>query len=368
MSRTLSPSAKHLLDSARNLSGAADFLSSGKSTFGKWCIPDLLPQQCTAVIYSPTGSGKTFVALHLALSKAAGLPWFGKPMEGGTVVYLVTEDRPGVEARAVAAARHMDLPLDDIAFEFLTPPPIHAEGWASNLIDALREIQGRNKQPIVAVFLDTLGPSFGGRSQDDAAQMTLATDAMQAVAEHFKCAFVTVHHSGKDEARGMRGSQVLKDRVDAVITLSKAKGGAIGINIEKQRNGALGAPLTCRLEQVDIAIGPGRVEHTCIVADLAIASVASPTTAPASGKPLKLSRDERAVLDVIRAAGQPITVRNLGILTKDKLVAIKLRSDNAVRSANSNARKQLLAKRCIEFDAESDTVRICQKTLELQNF
>jgi hypothetical protein len=367
MSR-ISPSAKHLLDNARNLSGAADFLSSGKSTFGKWCIPGLLPQQCTAVIYSPTGTGKTFVALHLALSKAAGLPWFGKPMEGGTVVYLVTEDRSGVEARAVAAARHMDLPLDDIAFEFVTPFAIHADGWAASLIEVLTEIQTRNEQPIVAVFLDTLGASFGGRSQDDAAQMTLATDAMQAVAEHFKCAFVTVHHSGKNEERGMRGSQVLKDRVDAVITLSKAKGGAIAINVEKQRNGALGAPLSCRLEQVDIVTGPGRVEQTCIVADLAIASTASPTIAPAEGKQTKLSGDERAVLEAIKASGEPITVRNFGILTKDTLIAIKPRNDGAVRTAISHIRKQLLAKQFIEIDEETETVRICQKTSELQIF
>jgi hypothetical protein len=363
----LSAAARHLLSNARNLSGAAELLSSGKSTFGKWCIPGLLPQQCTAVIYSPTGSGKTFLALHLALSKAAGLPWFGKAMEGGTVVYLVTEDRAGVEARAVAAAEHLQLP-DHTSFEFVTPFAIHAEGWAASLIEVLTEIQGRNEEPIVAVFLDTLGASFGGRSQDDAAQMTLATDAMQAVAEHFKCAVVTVHHSGKDEARGMRGSQVLKDRVDTVITLGKAKGGAIAINVEKQRNGAPGAPLTFRLAQVDIAAGSGRIERTCIVADLAIATAPSPVTAPANGKPVKLSRDERAILEAIKAEGKPVDVRKLGILTKDVLIGIKARSDNAVRSANSNARKQLLAKGCIEFDAETSSIRICQKTLEFQNF
>jgi hypothetical protein len=215
--------------------------------------------------------------------------------------------------------------------------------------------------------MDTLGAAFGGRSQDDAAQMTLATDAMQAVAEHFKCAFVAVHHSGKDETRGMRGSQVLKDRVDTVITLSKAKSGAIGIQVEKQRNGALGAPLSCRLEQVDIATGPARSDQTCVVTDLTVAA-ASPPTAPANGKPLKLSRDERAILDVIKAAGKPISVRNLGILTKDTLVAIKQRNDNAVRTAASYARKQLLAKGFIEIVGENDDVRICQKASELQNF
>ena len=368
MNRARSGAANVLLANARNLSDAADFLQSGKSTFGKWCIPGLLPQQCTAVIYSPTGSGKTFVALHLALTVAAALPWLGQSIPGGTVVYFVTEDRPGVEARAVAAAQNLGLALDDTAFEFVTPFAIHADGWATGMIEALAEIQTRNERPISAVFLDTLGAAFGGRSQDDAAQMTLATDAMQAVAEHFKCAFVAVHHSGKDETRGMRGSQVLKDRVDTVITLSKAKGGGIGIAVEKQRNGAPGAPLSCRLAPVELIIGKDRTETTCVVADLAIASAASPPTAPPDGKPLKLSRDECAVLDAIRTAGKPTSVRNLGILTKDTLVAIKQRSDNAVRTATSYARKQLLAKGLIEIVDNTDNVRICQKTSELQNF
>lgn len=367
MSR-ISPAAKQLLDNARNLAGAADFLSSGRSTFGKWCIPGLLPQQGTVVVYGPTGAGKTFVTLHLALSIAGAVDWFGKPLRGGTVVYLVPEDRPGAEARAVAAALQMGLPLADLAFEFLSPSPIHSESWADNIIAALREIQGRNETPLAAVFLDTLGASFGGRSQDDAAQMTLATDAMQAVAEHFKCIFVAVHHSGKDEARGMRGSQVLKDRVDAVVTLGKVKGGAIAINVEKQRNGALGAPLTCRLAHADLSVGGGRTESTCIVTDLTIAAVSSPTTVPANGKPLKLSGDERAVLKAIMASSDPISVRNFGILTKDTLVAIKPRKDGAVRTAISYIRKQLLSKGLIEIDERADIVRICQKTSELQNF
>jgi hypothetical protein len=338
------------------------------STFGKWCIPGLLPKQGTAAIYGPTGSGKTFFALHLALSKAAGLPWFGSPMEAGTVVYLVTEDRPGVEARAVAAAKHMGLTLEDTVFEFLTPFPIHVEDWAKSLIEVLTEIQTRNGEPIAAVFLDTLGAAFGGRSQDDAAQMTLVTDAMQAIAEHFECVFVVVHHSGKNEARGMRGSQVLKDRVDAVITLSKAKGGMIGIKVEKQRNGALGAPLTCILAHADVSVGGGRVESTRIVTDLAIAGTSSPTIAPADAKPVKLARDEKAVFDAMKEAREPMTVRNFEVLTKAALIAVKPRKNGAVRTAISHTKNQLLSKKIIEIDEQADSVRICQKTSEFQNF
>lgn len=368
MTRAISDAAKCLLATSSNLSKAAENLNSGNSTFGKWAIPDLLPQQGTAVIYGRTGSGKTFFSLHLALSKAAGMPWFGVPLQSGTVVYLVTEDRPGVEARAVAAARHMELVLEDMPFAFVKPFAIHIDDWAANLIEALRAIQTRYARPITAVFLDTLGASFGGRSQDDAAQMTLATDAMQAVAEHFKCVFVAVHHSGKDETRGMRGSQVLKDRVDTVITLGKAKGGSIGINIEKQRNGAPGAPLACRLESADIAVGPSHIESTCIVTDLAIVRASSHAIARVELRPSKLSGDERAVLKAVKSVSEPITIQEFGILTKRTLIDYKSRKDGAVRTAVSHVKQQLLAKKFIEFDEKTGIVRICQKVLELDVF
>lgn len=366
MSRALSAPARVLLSNSRNLWDAAVCLESDMSTFGKWCIPGLLPKQGTAAIYGPTGSGKTFFAVHLALSKAAGLPWFGPRMEVGTAVYLITEDRPGVEARAVAAAKHLGLKLEDTAFEFLTPFAIHVDHWASSLIEALTEIQTRNDEPIAAVFLDTLGAAFGGRSQDDAAQMTLVADAMQAIAEHFKCVFVVVHHSGKNEARGMRGSQVLKDRVDAVITLSKAKGDWISINVEKQRNGASGASLTCRLSYAEVSIGGGHVESTRIVTALAIAATSS-TIARAHAKPVKLARDEKAVFDAMKATPEPVTIRNFEILTKAALIAVKPRKDGAVRTAISHTKNQLLSKKLIEIDEQADTVRICQKTSELEN-
>ncbi|MBR1156867.1 AAA family ATPase [Bradyrhizobium sp. JYMT SZCCT0428] len=366
MSRALSAPAKVLLSNSRNLSDAAAFLQSDMSTFGKWCIPGLLPKQGTAAIYGPTGSGKTFFAVHLALSKAAGLPWFGPRMEAGTVVYLVTEDRLGVEARAVAAAKHMGLKLEDTAFEFLTPFAIHVEDWANSLIEVLSEIQIRNGEPIAIVFLDTLGAAFGGRSQDDAAQMTLVADAMQAIAEHFKCVFVVVHHSGKNAAKGMRGSQVLKDRVDAVIELSKTKGDMMRIEVEKQRNGAPGAPLTCRLSYAKVSVGGGRVESTRIVTEVAIAAT-SPMIARAPAKPVKLARDEKAVFDAMNATPVPLTVRNFDLLTRAALIAAKPRKDGAVRTAISHTKKQLLSKKIIEIDEQADIVRICQKTSELEN-
>jgi hypothetical protein len=297
--------------------------------------------------------------------RAAGLSWFGAKIEPGTVVYLAGEDRPGVEARAVAAARSMKLPLDDLPFEFMSPGPIHTAGWAASLTEALREIQTRQEKPLAAVFLDTLGSVFGGSDPNDSSQMNEATKAMETIASEFACAFVAIHHTGKDKARGLRGAQVLEDNLDTVIFLDRLRSGEISICVEKQRNGSPGYSMTFRLDSADVDLGGGHVEQTRIVVDLAMITNAPPI-APAVTTPTSLSADEKAALNALISATMPITVRNFPILTKAALIARKRRNDGAVRTAISHVKSQLLAKQFIEIDEKTGTVRICQKASELE--
>jgi hypothetical protein len=362
---TIAVRAEKLLSSGRSIAAADELLRSGQSTFGRWCLPGLLPQECTAALYGPTGAGKTFVALHLAISLASGASWFGNKIEPGTIAYFASENRPGVEARGVAAARHIGLSLGDLPIEFLPPEPIHTAGWADVMNEVLDRTELRYQRRLTAVFLDTLGATFGGNDQNDSAKMTIAADAMQAVSERFKCAFVAVHHSGKDIQKGLRGSQVLKDRVDTVLALNKTRDGGACLTIEKQRNGPTDTVLTCNFAPVDVDRGGGLVERTRVVADLVMANVSSPAIAPTDPKPHGLSRDTTIVLEEIRAAKEPVFVRNLKILTEAKLIEAKQRNDGAVRSAISNAKKQLISKGYIELDPSGETVRIRQKASEL---
>jgi hypothetical protein len=354
MTRVISPDAQKLLNNARSLEDAEKFLVSGQSSFGNWCLPGLLPQQGTCVLYGQSGSGKSFFAVHLALHIAGGLPWLGSKVKKGTVVYLTTEDRTGIEARAVASVRHMDSPqLERLPLVFLTPPPLHSEAWSNAMIDVLSEIQFRNGQPVEAVFLDTLGAAFGGRSQDDAAQMTLATDAIHSITEYFKCMFLSVHHSGKDRYRGMRGSQVLRDRSDTVIAVSASRGGFITAEIQKQRNGPIIAPIKFMLEPTQVSIGDVSI-RTCTIVDLSISlNGANKTTADAEQTAIrKPPRDSLTALEVLKnitnGAGVPIEVWRNAVYQ-----AFGDREKDAKRQAFNTARKRLLTDRLVTITGDT---------------
>jgi len=344
------------LANARTLSEAADLLETGKSSFGRWAIADIFQEQGTAVLYGQSGTSKSFFAIKTALALCSGRPWFGKHVRQGSVVYLAAEDRPGVEARAVAAARRMEeTALADLCLEFLTPPPIHSDAWRDDLPAALEAIQIRQERKITAVILDTLGAAFGGNSQDDAASMTVATDRAEAIAERLRCLFISVHHSGKDLERGMRGSQVLKDRSDTVLTLSK-KNGSFAATIEKQRNGAVGASLAFQLAPVEVVFGSERIE-TCVVDELE--SLLPDTERPPDNSQLQLTRklpnDTKIALEALKslvAVGGEVRLSDWSMAARQ---AFGPRSDEALRAAFYGAKKRLVEDKTVRI--EGDTVR-----------
>ena len=44
----------------------------------EWLVAGILPAKSIAQLYGGSGSGKSFVALDMALSVATGRPWLGK--------------------------------------------------------------------------------------------------------------------------------------------------------------------------------------------------------------------------------------------------------------------------------------------------
>ena len=179
--------------------------------------------------------------------------------------------------------------------------------------------------------------------------MTIATDAIQAIAEHFECLFLSIHHSGKDQHRGMRGSQVLKDRSDTVITNSAFKNGTITATIQKQRNGAVGGPITFKLAPVQIPLGDTHID-TCVVADLSIGSSAGLGTKfdvgaqeeesqPRRGK---VPRDTEIALNALTSLTDGTEI-SVGLWRAAVYKAFGDRHNDTKRQAFNTAKKRLLA-------------------------
>ena len=67
-----------------------------------WLIDGIPPTNALAVLYGLPGAGKTFVALSMALSIAAGHRWCGKLTKSVSVLYVAAEGLRGFQLRMQA--------------------------------------------------------------------------------------------------------------------------------------------------------------------------------------------------------------------------------------------------------------------------
>lgn len=78
-------------------------------------IPDWLPVGYASLLAGHGGIGKSGIALHLASCIAAGLPFFGMPVERRRVLYLSCEDRENVlHWRLSRVGKHESLSIADL--------------------------------------------------------------------------------------------------------------------------------------------------------------------------------------------------------------------------------------------------------------
>lgn len=73
-------------------------------------IADLIGPRDLAVVYGPSGGGKTFVALDLGFHLALGLPIAGKETRRCAVLYVSYEGARGIKRRIVAARNKLGEP------------------------------------------------------------------------------------------------------------------------------------------------------------------------------------------------------------------------------------------------------------------
>jgi len=285
-------------------------------TFGFTTLPDLLgreyplhlvrgvfPQIGTSVLYGAPGLGKSFIALDIALSVAAGLDVFGRPALQGSAIYLSTEGKTGMRARAEAWALSRGLDIADLPIALIEEPKnLREPAVAAPLIDRLKRLVDKSGIPCRFICIDTMSQCLFGdeNSQDVMTQFAAAATKMASVLETQVC---VIHHTGKDESKGARGSSVINGNYDTLLQLAAGEGEfELVLRTGKQKNGKKTA-LSILLEEVSCGTDRDGEE----VRSLAVSVKSGETldydalSAPSSGK--GLSDSAKTVLRVLEEAG-----------------------------------------------------------------
>jgi len=262
-----------------------------------WCVRGVLPARGLAAIAGPSGSGKSFLAFDMAAAIAGGWRWFGQRVEAAPVVYAALEGEAGYKLRAQAWEAN------------------HGQALPNGLrlmLDPFKLTEAQDVQDLAAVvpagavvIIDTLNRAAPESDENSSRDMGLILEAAKRLQALTGGLVLLVHHTGKDESKGLRGHSSLFAALDAVVTVSR-DGDRREWKMGKSKDGADGEAHTFKLQVETL----GFDEH----GDPLTSCVVVPTNEPPKEpKGKRMGECEGAVLEFL--ASRPGGVRK-GDVTK----------------------------------------------------
>lgn len=245
------------------------FLSAGEflqdEVHVAYLISEMVERDTTGQLFGPSGGGKTFVALHLALAVATGGEVHGRRADRGLVLYLAGEGHGGLRRRVKAFQKHhgtephvlelFHISRQTIPFDGSGLPAVKAEAKA--LADTLNA-------PIALIVIDTLARHLDGdeNSTSDMNRFVAAVDDLRST---FPGAVaLIVHHSGHGEEtkKRARGSSALKAAMDFEICCDRGL-----LTFTKMKDSEAPEPIPFKLRPVQIGTTEDGAPLTSCVAE-----------------------------------------------------------------------------------------------------
>jgi 5S rRNA maturation endonuclease (ribonuclease M5) len=199
----------------------------------EWMIEGVLTKHGFAVMYGAPGTGKSFIAIDMALCMAHGIAWHGRATNAGAVLYIAGEGVGGLGKRVKAWKAHHELSSNGS----LKVLPVAVDMIDDESIDKLlRTIDSLNTE-FSCLVIDTVARSMTGE-ENSATDMSAFVRGCDAIKHHTGCGLLAIHHAGKDASRGinsMRGSSALAGAADTVLSVGKAEN-IVALGMEKQKD------------------------------------------------------------------------------------------------------------------------------------
>ena len=199
----------------------------------EWLLDGILTRHGFAVLYGAPGIGKSFMSIDWALSIAYGQEWHGRAVKQNAVLVIAAEGVGGLGKRVRAWQAHSDQ-HGDAPFYVL---PMAVKLLDQQELDKLLRTIDNFKQEFSLIVIDTVARTLAstGSDENDATAMGQFGEMCGVIQRHADCAVLAVHHSGKDAARGMRGSSSLLGLSDTVLALSSSEG-RVTLKMEKMKD------------------------------------------------------------------------------------------------------------------------------------
>lgn len=232
---------------------ASEFLTAPKPP--EWMIDGVAETDSFCVLFGDPESGKSFMAMDWACCVAVGMPWKGKSVKHGPVLYINGEGHNGVNRRLTAWS---------IANKFdLRKAPFYLSSCTTALTDEMSRVEfeavvadfiQQHGQPAMVV-IDTLARNFGPGDENSTQDMQRAVDTIDAIRALTHAWIVAIHHSGHGDKTRARGSIVLRGAADTEYRMGRVLGGGDTLlEATKMKDGAKPPPMSFRFADVELGV------------------------------------------------------------------------------------------------------------------
>ncbi|WP_420554784.1 AAA family ATPase [Neptuniibacter marinus] len=198
-----------------------------------WLVEDYIPSDSIGMLFGASGSGKSHIALSLAVSIANGTKWFDQRTKEGDVLILAGEGNNGLQRRLKAIeAEHETTINPERIFFSERPIGLDTDEGFDDAVTAIDNL-GRDLDLIV---IDTLSRHLlksAENSNDDMAQFI---NRLEQLRHRYECTVLVVHHTGKSSQQGARGASALKANIDFSFAVQKGDNKICRLTCDKQKD------------------------------------------------------------------------------------------------------------------------------------
>lgn len=218
-----------------------------------YVVKNVIGANTLAVLYGESGSGKSHVALDIAMNVTQGSTTLGCKTSKGAVLYIAAEGAHGLTNR-LAAARERGLiaPGAPLAIVNRAVQMNIETGDPEALIRTVADVANTTGETVQLVIIDTLARCIVG-DENTAADMGRFVQACDWLRHATPAAVLIVHHAGKDTTKGARGHSSLRAAVDTEI-LVEGRQNPRTASITKQRDLPILDPLGFELDPVTLGL------------------------------------------------------------------------------------------------------------------
>ena len=240
-----------------------------------WLIEDHLELGDMAALVGRRGSGKSFAAIDMACSVAAGTEWAGMSTTARPVVYAAGEGVRGVYERIASWCASRGINPDDLPLTVIDHGiPLHESTGRSQLRNYLEQAKNHYGDPVGLVVLDTWSRFCAGLDENSASEVNVFLEAIAELQREGPTTFLWVAHPAKgtegreQTIRGSGASEAAMEWVYALIDEEDTHDAASGVRLQftvactKSKNHGEPADLRFQAFEQDYEFDFGKVERS----------------------------------------------------------------------------------------------------------